>query len=180
MSEREKKCTHILALDPSGNFHEGKGTTGWAMINVYTGKIAQFGEIDASVYYSPEEYWQAHLDLIEGYSKTCSVLEVVIEDYFLYANKALSQTNSRMETPKVIGCIQLFCWQKGIPTTFQTATSVKTRWTDVILVRKGFLEGVGTRRDIKHTIQGHTITNHTKDAVRHAAHYYTFNVMKRQ
>ena len=35
-----------------------------------------------------------------------------MEDYMLYPNKAKSQVNSRMETPKLIGVIQLNCYSK--------------------------------------------------------------------
>ena len=83
MSKEQRKCSHILSLDPSGNFHEGKGTTGWNLINVATKKVTQFGEIDAALSGSIEEHWQKHLDLIDKYNDSNTGLDVVIEDYML-------------------------------------------------------------------------------------------------
>ena len=44
------KSRYILALDPSGNFKEGKGITGWCLLDTQTKKIAKFGYISAEMY----------------------------------------------------------------------------------------------------------------------------------
>lgn len=176
-------CSHILSLDPSGNFHEGKGTTGWNLIDVFTKRVTQFGEIDAALSGSIEEHWQKHIDLINKYNNSCRDLDVVIEDYLLYSAQAASQTNSRMETPKLIGCIQLHCALQKVPLEFQTAASVKKRWSDTILVKKGYLvekpHGQYTRYYLPLT-NGDEImtTNHLRDSIRHGVHYLSFRVNK--
>lgn len=159
---------YILAFDPSGNFNEGKGTTGWCLYDTETKKIVKFGAIKASKYESPMEYWSAHIKLIDdlvGYALT-----VVIEDYLLYSNRADSQINSRFETPKLIGMLQYELYMRGIKTVFQTASLVKNRWTDAILVHKGLIRQQGGSYYLAET----KLSDHSRDAIRHAVHYATF------
>ena len=87
---------YVLALDPSGAYKEGKGTTGWCLFDNETKQIAKFGVIKAENYSCQFHYWDAHISLIDslsGYNP-----DVVIEDYLLYNNRAEAQTNSRLET----------------------------------------------------------------------------------
>ena len=46
----------ILAIDPSGNFTEGKGTTGWSLLDENM-KILACGQILANNYKCKEAYW---------------------------------------------------------------------------------------------------------------------------
>lgn len=159
---------YILALDPSGNYNEGKGTTGWCLYDTHTNKIVKFGIIKAIKYNRQEDYWRAHLDLMDGligYGYT-----LVIEDYMLYSNRATSQINSRFETPKLIGVIQYECYLRGITLVFQTASAVKLRWSDSILVNKNLVkEGQGG-----YYILDTKLSEHCLDSIRHAIHYATF------
>lgn len=159
---------YILSFDPSGNYNEGKGTTGWCLLDTVTNKIAKFGVIKALKYNSLEEYWQAHIILIDdlsGYGCT-----IVIEDYFLYANRATSQINSKFETPRLIGVIQYECFIRGITLVFQTASAVKLRWTDKILEHKNLIE----EREGSYWIGEIKLSEHCLDSIRHAIHYATF------
>lgn len=169
----------ILAIDPSGNFNEGKGITGWVTLDEHTGKITDFGTIDASTSLSLTDHWKKHIELIDKTDWSNQELTVIIEDYLLYANKASTQINSRMETPKLIGVLQYHCAQKNIPMHFQTAVSVKRRWKNHLLAKKNFVtlkeykKGADTY-DVVY-IQNRKVSNHVVDAVRHAVHYYSFN-----
>ncbi len=159
---------YILAFDPSGNYNEGKGTTGWCLFDTNTNKITKFGVIKALKYDSMEAYWQAHLTLMDdlsGYGFTC-----VIEDYMLYANRATDQINSRFETPKLIGVIQYECFIRGIRVEFQTASAVKLRWTNDILVHKNLIQ----EREGSYWIVTTKLSDHCLDSIRHAIHYATF------
>ena len=51
----------IVALDPSGNYSEGNGTTGVCELE---GKLATVSDIHAGAYECAEEYWKAHIDTI--------------------------------------------------------------------------------------------------------------------
>jgi hypothetical protein len=165
------KYKHILAIDPSGSYKEGNGTTGWALMN-YKEKLIAIGTIKASDYDSQEAYWDAHIDLIRYNHKKYSMgtLIVVIEDYVLYADKARNQTNSQMETCRLLGLMQWACWKMHQNYTLQLAATVKTRWNDDLLFREHIL--TKCKKKIIHSASGIELkTEHTKDALRHALHY---------
>lgn len=169
----------LLALDPSGEFTEGKGTTGYSLwkFELYpklTTKLLKVGELSASNYNSKETYWQAHLDLINSLKPN----NIVIEDYLLYANKAMQQIGSRMETSKLIGIIEYNCKLTQTPIKFQRAVDVKSRWNDDILKAKGYL----VIRNNRSYINGIMISRHIKDSIRHALHfiYSTYKKERKQ
>lgn len=164
----------ILALDPSGSFYEGKGTTGWCVLDALRMKFITCGSIFAKHYVSAEEYWDEILKLIREVSDNYpGQVIVVCEDYLLYATKLKDQINSRMETPKLIGVIQHYCYIKHIPYYMQTAAEVKKRWTDEILMFKKYIKPY--RKGYRPTTGiTDTYTYHSLDAIRHAVHYATF------
>lgn len=167
------KYNVILALDPSGSFYEGKGTTGYCIYDTRTHKFINCGSLFAKNYQCAEAYWNAVLRLIQHTKSIYPKTIVVCEDYLLYANKLKDQINSRMETSKLIGCIQHTCFIKNIPYYMQTASEVKKRWSNEILEYKQFIVKKGrgyipTSGDIT------TYTHHTLDAIRHAIHYAYF------
>lgn len=163
------KYRHILAIDPSGNFKEGYGTTGWVLIDSKC-KLIDRGYIKASEYKCAEEYWNAHLNLIKAYNKRFKSLIVVIEEYRLYKERALNQTNSLMETPRVIGLMQWLCWTLNQPYTTQLASAVKQRWSDGILYQEKYLKK--RKNMIYHVNSGLSMkSDHVRDAFRHALHY---------
>lgn len=150
----------ILAFDPSGNFEEGKGTTGWAFKTEGTSKL---GEIRAKDFKRVEEYWHEHLKIIRRWNPT----HVVIEGYRLYNHRgqaASSQANSTLETPQLIGLIKYYCWVMGIELIVQYATQVKSRWSDKVLQNMGIL-------DSKNRFDGKVTNNHKRDALRHLLHF---------
>ena len=74
----------ILSLDPSGNFNEGKGTTGWCIWDCEKNCILNAGSIAASDYPSMEKYWDEQVFLIKKFLGTYSKPGIVVEDYKLY------------------------------------------------------------------------------------------------
>lgn len=159
---------YILAIDPSGNFLEGKGTTGWVLLDTETKKVVKFGCISASMYKNTYAYWDAHITLIDslaGYHPA-----IVLEDYRLYHNRATSQINSLMETPRLIGVISYECHKRGYWVSYQSAVAVKTRWSDDLLVKKGFLRKLGK----EYGIGSFPVVDHIRDALRHSIHFATF------
>lgn len=153
----ELKSYPILAFDPSGAYHEGNGTTGYCLL--WKGSIRSTGTIRATDYKNAMAYFQAHLKLIDKFKEVYPGMVVVMEDYILYANKAKSQIDSHMETCRLLGLLEYYCWEQQIPYGFQLATTVKKRWKDDILIHKGYELPV---------------SQHTRDAVRHAVHHYHF------
>jgi hypothetical protein len=164
------KYKHILGLDPSGNWNEGKGTTGYSLLDENL-EVIELGELKAKDYKSQQDYWQAHIDLIDRLGDNQTVL--VIEDYILYANKADSQIGSKMETPQLLGVLKYFSNIECIDTVFQPAHMVKNRWDDPILEHKGYLMKTKNNRYLLLPV-GTTTNGHMRDALRHALHYGTF------
>lgn len=151
----------VVAVDPSGNFTEGKGTTGIAVLS--DGYPIVLTDVKAEDYDSAPQYWKAVLGRI--FSLEPDV--VVVEEYPLYSHKANTQSWSKLETPQLIGCLRLWFHIRDIPVVFQTASQVKNRWNDDILVRKGYLERKGNRL----LFDGVPTNTHKRDALRHGIHY---------
>lgn len=150
----------VMAIDPSGNFTNTKGKTGWAYFK--NGKLTSYGEIDAKYFPTRAAYFQHILNTI----KQMNPQHLVVENFRVYADKAAAQINSEMETPRILGAIEVYAYQKNIPLTQQNASLVKTRWADDILDKKGILP-----KDVK--------SPHIKDAIRHGAHFVSFTERKK-
>ena len=168
--DNKKYYKYIFALDPSGNFEEGKGTTGWVLMDADENLIER-GYISAKDYECTEAYWNAHLDLLRKYNKLYkNELIVVIEEYVLYRDRSKDQTNSKMETCRLLGLLQWNCWRHNMKYSMQLATSVKHRWSDELLLREGILRKEG--KNLIHTQSDLSLgLIHTRDAFRHAIHY---------
>ena len=103
----QRAYLYTIGMDPSGAYHEGKGTTGWCVLNNRTNELLEVGTLSAKDYPTDNEYWKAHTNLIRslvrryGHSTALS-----IEDYILYKNQAMAQVNSQMETVQLLGIIK--------------------------------------------------------------------------
>lgn len=166
---------YILGIDPSGNFFEGKGTTGVCLYSAIQDRIIEAKSISAKNYKSWYNYWSAILNYIDKIVKTHKSLIIVIEDYTLYATKASAQINSKMETPKLIGVLQYFCKTNDIPAVLQPAHLVKNRWANPILLHKKYIKMF---KNNLYTPQDIMIDRHAVDAIRHAVHYAQFKNKK--
>ena len=166
----------VLSLDPSGNFNEGKGTTGWCVSN--NGYIFSAGQIPASDYKDQMTYWKAVLNIICKYWKQPHTeFTLVVEDYRLYASPSKAQINSNLETPQLIGAIKFYCYINNIPLHLQMASEVKTRWSNEILLEEGIVSK-GARGN--YHCGKIELSNHSMDALRHNVHYTTFKNKKRE
>lgn len=150
----------ILALDISGNFHEGKGTTGCCLL-FPDNRIVTY-TINANAYASANEYYDKIVRTIISENGSAKGFTVVVEDYLLYGSKAAAQIHSRMETSQLLGIIKYICYKNEIKCVVQRAVDVKNRWTDTILEHNGVEMPTGKG------------SQHVKDAIRHAMHYKTF------
>lgn len=159
----------ILAIDPSGNFTEGKGTTGWSLLDE-TITILACGQLLASNYNSKEDYWRSVISLIKHLQPD----RLVIEDFLLYASKSSNQINSRFETPKLIGIIEMYAYENNITIKLQRAIDVKNRWTDEILLHNNIINKVGNR----YYAGGVLVSEHIRDSIRHGVHYIKYTLKK--
>lgn len=151
----------VLSFDPSGNYNEGKGTSGFSM-SLGMNKPHKLGDIRADDYSSKQAYWFAHRELIE---KTLPDV-LVIESYRLFGHKAKQQTGSSLETPQLIGYMEMIAYEFNIPVEFQDP-STKNRHTDEILIKLGVIEKKGN----KLYYNGELTNLHQRDALRHNLYY---------
>jgi hypothetical protein len=154
----------ILALDPSGNFHEGKGITGWALFN--DGQLEDFGDIRSESCATQMIYWNQIINKIRSVYQKDMDMQLVCESYKLQASKAMAQSWSTLETPQLIGVIRYYCGDFGIPIHFQDP-SCKIRFSDEILVKQGILE----KRNKLYYCQDKKTNDHMRDAIRHGLYY---------
>ena len=163
---------YIIAIDPSGAFYEGTGTTGWCVMDQKR-NVLSHGYIWAGSYTNAYAYYTAHIIRLQQLMIVYKDCAIVIEDYLLYGNAAASQINSRMETVQLIGILKYKCLELfNIEPVMQTASMVKQRWADrILLLKEIILEKRG-----KYYVPGdeHVINEHSLDAIRHAAHYVSF------
>lgn len=163
---------HILAIDVSGNWHEGKGTSGVCDMN---DNVTILSEIKAAEYDSPELHWNAHTGLIDTrYSIFGDELQIVIEGFRLYESKAKNQIQSQFETPQLIGVIRHHCFVKGIPLKIQYAVEVKQRWDETVMLNLGIL----TFESGRYLFNGEATSTHKRDALKHALHFKRYKVVK--
>jgi hypothetical protein len=157
----------ILCFDPSGNIStgEGKGTSGWSVFK--DKELIEFGEIKASDFDSKEAYFQAHEDLILQHYPDI----IVCESYRLFGNKAKQQSGSLLETPMLIGYMQMVAYKFRIQWVTQDP-STKARVADDILTRMGVFEKKGN----KYYCQGKQTNIHMRDAIRHGIFYIRYKL----
>ncbi len=166
--------SHVLGIDPSGAFEEGKGTTGWCILEAVPKVVVKKGSLFAGNFDTAVAYWQAHVRLLEYADRHfCGHnIHVVMEDYLLYADKAETQIHSRFETSQLIGILRMNCDSMGLPLRIQTAGEVKRRWSNEVLVRKEVIRPKGRGYILVAT--GEHINRHELDALRHALHLSYF------
>ncbi len=167
-----KQYSNILAIDPSGNFEEGKGTTGLCLFGADENAILKLRDLSAVNFKIKEDYWSEHLRVIELAKRDFPNLIIVMEDFTLDPKRAMQQSHSKMETSKLIGIIQLHCSTHNIPYTMQRASEVKSRWANNILEYKGYIVRGKSAYKLPKTNQ--IMSRHCRDAIRHAVHYNTF------
>ena len=169
-----KKYKYTIGIDPSGAFKEGKGTTGWCVLDNKNNKIIQIGTIAAKDYNSYHDYWDAHIQLLRRLVKQYGFKTAVsIEDYILYKNHALAQVNSQLETVQLLGIIKHLCYQYAIDYYIRPAVAVKARWADDILVHKGLVARIN-KHYVLPDVPTKALCDHERDAIRHAIHFNTF------
>jgi len=168
----KKKYRYTMGIDPSGAYKEGKGTTGWCILDNRTNKLLRVGTISAKNYSSDIEFWHAHIEAIAKMRRHYKSLAISLEDYILYKSSAMAQVNSQFETVQLIGIIKHYCYYNDLEIFIRPAVAVKKRWSDDILLFKGIIEKIGARYIVPDSKQ--TICEHERDSIRHAVHFNIF------
>jgi hypothetical protein len=158
----------VLSFDPSGNYNEGYGTSGYS-ISLDGNLPHKLADIRAENYTTRQSYWFAHRVLIE-----CTLPDyIVIESYRLFGHKSKEQSGSSLETPQLIGYLEMVAYELNIPTYLQDP-STKQRHADTVLVSMGIIEKKGTR----YFYHGELTNLHQRDALRHDMYFNRYNKKK--
>ena len=171
---------YVIGVDPSGAFHEGKGTTGLAVYDIQKDRIVQVETVAATEYTCLEKYLLANLNAIlrlyHTYNQAGNVV-VSIEDFLVYATHAASFTNSKMETCQLIGLLRCELYLRKIKFYMRPASAVKQRWAENILVAKAYI----TKRGVSYywNDRPQPLATHERDAMKHAIHCGKFEVNKK-
>lgn len=169
-----EKVKYVLGMDPSGSFNEGKGTTGWCLLDTESLEVLRIGSIAAKQWSSDRKYWAYHRHLIKYI--LCTMHQdaaLSIEDYILYKNKALSQSQSTLETVQLLGFLKMVCYDEHIPYYTRNASIAKKRWTNDIMVRKGIIVKLPDGQyALPNSIK--PLCGHELDSIRHALHFAVF------
>lgn len=161
----------ILAIDPSGNFTDGKGHTGIAW---WYNSWENVTTLSINAKNSPRrvDYWNKVVDCIESLKKSkdtgCEV-HVVMEKYVTRSNGFT--TGKVSETAMLIGVLTYLCETYDIPYTMQSPSQAKTRYSDDQLCKiYDNLEKRGNR----FYLNNRCINDHERDALRHLAFYKNY------
>lgn len=138
---KRKLPKRLLALDPGE-------TIGWSIW--IDGELSLEGQTKIG-----DNVDKVITDLVELAEPT----EIVIEDYRVYSHKSDVHIGIELITPKLIGKVELLCYQKNIPLAYQMASQAKGFVTDEKLKAWGLY------------IKGH---RHSRDSIRHAIYYFLF------
>lgn len=94
---------------------------------------------------------------------------LVCESYRLFGHKSKQQIGSNLETPQLIGYLQMVAYKFNIPFVLQDPAT-KQRHSDDVLVKTGILEKKGS----KYYYKGQPTNLHMRDAIRHNLFYYKY------
>ena len=152
----------VLSLDPSGNFMDGKGHTGLVLAEVSDEgyKIIHKETIRADKFDTRLQYWKAHMDVLDP-----ELDLVIVEDFMLYPH--INQGFSYMETPRVLGVIEMQADLFDIPLVFQRAVDI-SGLSDEVLINRGVLE----KRKNRLWHDGHIYNDHERSALKHFILWY--------
>lgn len=155
---------YILGIDPSGD-----GSSGFCLME-NTFKIINISELDRRNYSSDVLYWNAHLEKIKIFTQACNKqIIIAIEDFLFNPKRANQFAGSRMDTSKLIGIIQYYCnIVLNIPVQMIKPLDHLSRFKDSVLCNLNII--IKTPRGYN-TVDGISLSNHTKDALRIATFY---------
>lgn len=168
----------ILAIDPSGNFKNGKGQTGFFGMMKGNDNVRFYihGVIRARDFKTKEDYYN---DIIL-HIKSNPVKTLIIEDFILYESSAHSMTNQNLETSELIGAIEQVANERGIEVVRQRANQIKFSLKKPSVLKaiinihseEELISSTKTKDGkVLWNLKGERINNHIVDAIRHYAYY---------
>lgn len=165
---------YTIAIDPSGNFEEGKGHTGIAVMLNNDISTLKTVSINAKSYDSRYEYWSAVKKFVQDYALEGNKVQVVIESYVTRMN---GFTIGKMpETAMLIGVLAYTFDALGIPYYFQQPSSAKTRFKDELLPR--YVPDLTINDQGRYYLGTRLINDHERDALKHLLFFKKYKEFK--
>lgn len=158
-----------IAIDPSGNFEEGKGHTGIAIIDDADWENVKVLSISAKDFPSRHAYWS---EIVQTLAKWCAgkPARVVVESYVTRMNGFTIGKQS--ETAMVLGVIVYELEELGVPFYFQAPSAAKTRFKDELLPKyyPKLVLDISTGKH-RYLYDGTLISDHIRDAMKHLLYF---------
>lgn len=160
----------ILSIDPSGNFIQGKGETGYCFFNLVNNKfeLIERGTIRAKDFDNQFEYWREILDLLDILDKVLD--HVILEDYrgYVSSNKNNVNTGNLFETARLLGLLTFALRFQKTPYTMQMASYLGKNYSDENMVKLGyFYQRLSNNGSKTYKQGGKRINEHERMAFRH-------------
>jgi hypothetical protein len=163
-----------LAIDPSGNFTEGKGHTGIAGIEGNDWNTVFTKSVNASDYETRFDYWTAVKKVIQDYVLEGTPIQIVIENYVVRANGFT--TGKMPETAMLIGVLVYFCDMYKIPMYFQSPSQAKTRFRDDLI--PSYLPQMKVTGGNRYYLGTKLTNDHERDALKHLLYFKRYKEYK--
>lgn len=163
-----------IAIDPSGNYEDGKGHTGIAFIEGNAWDTVKTKSINAKDYDSRHAYWSAVKKVIQDVGLEGVKAQVVIEAYVTRMN---GFTIGKMpETAMLIGVLVYFCEMYNIPYYLQNASQAKARFKDNLL--PDYVPGLEVNDSGRYYLKGKLTNDHERDALKHLVYFKRYKEYK--
>lgn len=165
-----------IAIDPSGNFEEGKGHTGIAVITDNDWENVEVFSISAKNFDSRFEYWTKII--AEMIHLSARDANVVIESYVTRMNGFT--IGKQAETAMLIGALIWHLDSIGVPYTFQAPSAAKTRFKDELLPKYyPKLQLDTSTGKSRYLYNGKLISDHIRDAMKHLLYFKRYKEYKK-
>jgi hypothetical protein len=163
-----------IAIDPSGNFEDGKGHTGVAYIEGSDWNTVKSKSINAKDFETRYDYWNAVKKVIQDIGIEHRSAQIVIESYVTRTN---GFTIGKMpETAMLIGVLVYFCEMYKIPYYLQNASQAKTRFKDNLL--PDYIPGLELKEHGRYYLKGKLTNDHERDALKHLLYFKRYKEYK--
>lgn len=176
--EHTVDVSHVVAVDPSGNYVNGYGHTGIACMTLYDGvpkwDSVKVISINAKNYISRFAYWNAIISTIEAETE---VGDTVVVEKYVVRNTGFTLGKSP-ETAMLLGAL-LYKLEETDPSlrfVEQTPAQAKRRFTDATL--EATFPTLTKNEDGRWFLNGKPCNEHCRDALRHLAYAARYNLRK--
>ena len=158
-----------IVLDPSGNFEDGKGHTGIAILQGDDWDTLRTVSIYAKNYATRHDYWRAVVDTVLDVCPVGGPVPLVIMESFTIRSNGY-MIGKMPETIRLIGCLEYVLDRISVPYVFQMPSQAKSRFNDHSLTVHipALKYNAATNR---YYLNGKVCNDHVRDALKHLLYF---------